>query len=727
VLDSSRLKLQLSKSQGRAVKLLDSFLSGEEKIFILKGYAGTGKTTLLKLLIDTFQEYSISFYLCAPTGRAAKIISEKTGMKTSTIHKMIYSYSNIFTNEVLNDAQTQIKFYFALKKNNGLTDSVILIDEASLISGTYNSSEYISFGSGRLLHDLIKFFDPVKNNNKIIFIGDDAQLPPINSNISPALSVSYLKDEFGFYDIMETELQEVFRQGSGSEILSNATKIRDSIMSHDYSVFSIKANNYNIIKIDESNVANEYLNIKNNFVSDINENIVIAFSNKKAFIYNQDIRNIIFKKTKNKKRRSKIYGKSIQDIAINDILIITKNTYFHKEHINEDGEVTYLPVELYNGEFVRVLAVEPVSPENKKNILVSIDNKRKYVKLVFRDILIEYKNYEGNSSTIKIKIFENYLLDHEITLSTEQSLALYIDFVKRFKQKNKAELKRITSNVKDLENTELFRQEMRKDPFFNALLVKYGYAITCHKAQGGEWENVFVDFDLRAKNYSEYFYRWSYTAISRTKNKLYLINVPDYTLDTEQVIQDNYIVDHKMKLPIEKDNQNLLIPTYDKNLSIKKIYNKIPESFSTDNKNTNVKIDDLEPEGIVGGVFDSDRSVLLHNNNLLANQSINQELMNLVYSCYDSIETLEKIFKIPNNEILKLLFKELHGLTGSSKIFIYYIEHKTLVERYYFIKGTEIACIDFHFNKTNFSHIQPYKTNSSTFMEELKSLLETIW
>jgi len=655
VLNTSYLNLKLSESQEKAIGLLDDFLEGDEKIFILKGYAGTGKTTLLKLLINSFIEYSIPFYLAAPTGRAAKIIAEKTGMRTSTIHKLIYSYSNIFSNE--SEGQ-EVKFYFALKKNNGLRDSIILIDEASMISGSYNSNEYISFGSGKLLHDLIKYIDPMNNNNKIIFIGDDAQLPPINSNKSPALTVSYLGDEFGFKDIMVAELREVFRQESGSEILVNATKIRESIENNDYRVFLIEANGYNIVKINENNVANEYINVRSNLSSDINENIIITFSNKKAFIYNQDIRNLIFKGHKNKRRVSKIYDKNIKDININDILIIMKNNCFYKEVVDKKEEVAYIPIELYNGEIVKVLEVEPISAENRKNILIKIDNKKKYVKLVFRDVLIEYKSYDGVFSVIKVKILENYLLGHEAILSAEQNLALYVDFVKRFKQKNKGKFERIGS-MKDLENTELFRQEMRKDPFFNALLVKYGYAITCHKAQGGEWENVFVDFDMHAKNHSEYFYRWSYTAISRTKNQLYLINSPEYTLDSEQIIQYEYIVDDKMSFPNVKDERKMLTAVYEKELNI-------------------------------------------------------------------GIEVLEKIYKIPDNQILQLLFKELYGLTGSSGIFIHHIEHKTLVERYYFVKGSEIACIDFGFNKTGFSYIKPCKTNSIEFMEELKSLLEAV-
>ncbi len=420
-------------SQLQALELLDQFINSDNKYFILKGYAGTGKTTLLKCLIDTLQDRGVFFALCAPTGRAAKVISEKTGMRAGTIHRMIYSYANLmsFTDET-GEEVGGYKFFFTLKKNIDLHDSVIIVDESSMISSSYNDGGYIRFGSGKLLADLLKYIDPYANNNKVIFIGDSAQLPPVKSGFSAALSEKYLKEYFGIDDIITAELREVFRQESESSILSNATKIRDAITNEDFNVFSIKQKDGEVKRLDENNFIEEYFILVNNDYERLCENIVITYSNKKAFHYNQIIRDRLFPKAKKKRIKNELIEDPVREIMPGDILMITKNCYLYQEKIDEEGNLTITTLDLYNGEFVKVLDVEPIIPEDRKNVLVKTENRNLYVNLTFRNIVIGFKDYSGEDISLKIKIIENFLNSPDPSLSMEQYKALFIEFKNRF-------------------------------------------------------------------------------------------------------------------------------------------------------------------------------------------------------------------------------------------------------------------------------------------------------
>jgi hypothetical protein len=739
---TENLHFKPGESQLRALELLDEFLESDRRYFILKGYAGTGKTTLLKILINAFRENGTLYALCAPTGRAAKVISEKTGMRASTIHRMIYSYANLMSySDESGEDLSMYKFYFALRKNIELHDAVIIVDESSMISGSYNDNGYIRFGSGKLLHDLIKYIDPYTNNNKIIFIGDNAQLPPVKSVVSAALSEHYLKDNFGAEDVTVTELKEVFRQDSDSGILSNATRIRDAILRQDFSVFSLRQNPQEVVKLDENNFIEEYFNLIDKSHERLSENIVITYSNKKAFLYNQMIRNHIFPKAKKKNIKSELFNEPVRELSSGDVLIISKNCYLYKEYIDEDENVSYIPIDLYNGEFVKVLEVEPIQPEDRKSILVKTDEGSGYVNLTFRNVVISFKDYSGDELSISVKIIENFLHSSDPAMTMEQYKALFVEFKDRFIRENMGkleELRRKSKRYKDIEDTDLFKQVIKKDPYFNALLVKYGYAVTCHKAQGGEWKNVFVDFS-GFPGFAELFFRWSYTALTRAREKLFFMHAPDFTMDTPQMQRRGYRVDSSLTVPAINygtDIKLLLKFPSDKPF-LRQLHNEITNKIYPDNITVkNIEHEeyleryhfaDDSGEVIVDYKYDADGNILDREIRFTEKYSkgLAQKVMDLLYNNDDeSIIELESRLKFPENDALKEFFRSLHERLSPENINIHTIEHKNRCERYYFKREKSIAVIDFHFDNNNdlFS-IQEGRTNSPEFIELIRGII----
>lgn len=732
-------------TQLQALELLEEFINNDDKYFILKGYAGTGKTTLLKCLIDALQDRGIFFTLCAPTGRAAKVISEKTGMKAGTIHRMIYSYANLksYTDET-GEEVGGYKFYFSLRKNVDLHDSVVIVDESSMISANYNDGGYIRFGSGKLLVDLLKYVDTGLNNNKIIFIGDNAQLPPVRSGVSAALSEKFLKENFGIEDITVTELTEVFRQESDSYILSNATRVRDSIKNEDFNCFSIKQRIGEVERLEEKEFIDKYFGLVDEFLENLNENIVITYSNKKAFHYNQIIRDRLFPEAKKKRIRKELIEDPVREIMPGDVLMITKNCYLTQEKTDEEGNLMYIPVDLYNGEFVRVLDVEDIEPDDRRNILVRSEDRNIYVNLTFRNIVIEFKDYSGSMVTLKVKIIENFLNSPVPSLSMEQYKALFIEFKNRFIRDNLGkleELRKRSRRFKDIEDTDLFKQAIKRDPYFNALLVKYGYAVTCHKAQGGEWKNVFVDFSGFAGLGSELFFRWSYTAITRAKQKLFFMNAPDFSMDSVIEQKPQYKVDYNLTLPAIVKEDKVLITDFPPD---KPFLKELNEEILNKIRSNEIEIDKIEHldsaeryfftdesgEAIVDFKYDkfcriSDIEVFLTQN---YSKELAQKVMDLYYSddgCNESFMELESRLSFPESkEFLKDLFYLLYERLGSEKISIHTIEHKTNCERYYFKRDELIAVFDFYFDKNNyFTLVQEGKTNSPEFIELIKEII----
>lgn len=471
-------KSKLTNSQIQAVELLSEFLISEEKCFILKGYAGTGKTFILNGIADYLNALSVDFGIMAPTGRAAQVVAKKSGFAASTIHRYIYAMDKKKEYVKVNDKGLLSKGICTEIRDNRTLGAVYLIDEASMISDNYSENDYFRYGSGYLLKDLIEFSK--LDYNKIIFIGDSAQLPPVNSEISPALNIEYLK-KFYKLDASEFEMTDVVRQDEESGILENATEIRNSIRKGEYDYVNFDSSYEDIQTIKKPDLLDAYSEYCDDTVN--KDNIIIAYSNRTVQYYNELIRQKYFP------------GK--EDVVEGDRILLVQNNYNHN-------------IDLMNGELGDVIWAEEFTED--VTVPVYYDKEQYYVPLSYRNVALEFIDSSGFPREVQCKIIDNLMKSPERDLSVIESRALFIDFKRRHPY-----IKR---------DSEEYQEYIRSDPYLNCLKVKFGYAITCHKSQGGEWKNVFIDFSSRNGYNNQNYFRWAYTAITRSSKKIIAVNPP---------------------------------------------------------------------------------------------------------------------------------------------------------------------------------------------------------
>jgi exodeoxyribonuclease-5 len=428
-----------------------------DAVFILRGYAGTGKTTLLRSLVKALASLKLRSVLLAPTGRAARVLAGHSGQTAYTIHKCIYRQ------QTSNDGMGR----FVLNKNL-YRDTFFIVDEASMISNT--SAEYAIFGSGRLLEDLIEFVY-TGTNCRLILTGDTAQLPPVGLDVSPAL----LKDELNRYDrrVYDFELTDVIRQDLNSGILFNATRIRELISSGTYRAgyFHLETTSFADVKrLGGADLIEEISTCYDRF--GIFDTIVVTRSNKRANKYNEGIRNAI------------LYREA--EITKGDLLMVVKNNYFW---IGDNEKIAFIA----NGDIAEILSIyqyEELYGFRFANVSLK---------------LIDYPDLE-----IDCKILLDTLNIESASLGPEESRRLF---------------EAVAEDYVDIPGKKKRWEKIRSNPYFNALQVKFAYAVTCHKAQGGQWKAVFVDQGwLTEDMLNVEFVRWLYTAFTRTTGHLYLVN-----------------------------------------------------------------------------------------------------------------------------------------------------------------------------------------------------------
>jgi hypothetical protein len=485
--------VNLTLSQIDAVDSLEKFLFDREKqCFILKGYAGTGKTFLIGALIKYLNEIHISSMVMAPTGRAARIIAERHNTNATTIHRAIYYVKNLKEYESVNDdGKPTFKYYYDLLNNDHEQGTVFIVDEASMISDFYNEDEFIRFGSGYLLKDLMTYinFDGNDNKKKIIFVGDTAQLPPVNMAYSPALDEEYLRRYFAI-NISSAILTDIVRQKKDSTILKVATSYRKAIDDNIYNQFNFIHDGNEVQKLTINELIPEYLRVIENKVD--GDSILITYANSSAASYNKIIRSNIFP------------GK--EEIMPGDRIIVVKNNYFAE-------------IDIMNGQMGYVEDVDPTI--EVFNIPLNTGKKEGggkdviFIKLTFRKMLLRFYDNQNKEHLLKLIVLENLLYNDQLGITSDESKALYVFFKQR--------------NIGIKHNTEEFKNAIKSDPYFNALQIKFGYAITCHKSQGGSWKNVFVDFDGRNRLDKDSL-RWCYTAVTRSEERLYAVNILNYSL-----------------------------------------------------------------------------------------------------------------------------------------------------------------------------------------------------
>ena len=453
---NNKFSFEPTSQQTEVIKQLSEFVENfsSNSLFLLKGYAGTGKTTLVSSLINSLWSVGKKVVLLAPTGRAAKVLSVYSKKSAFTIHKKIYWMR---TNSQGNN-------YVTLQENKH-TNTIFVVDEASMIPDASDKG----FGGRVLLDDLIEYvYSGVMC--KLILIGDTAQLPPVHLDVSPALDENLLGIKYR-KDVYSAELTQVVRQQSTSMVLENATHLRDKISANDFDTPHVKCNS-EVVRLDVGMDIQEALEdaYSNNGVEGT---VVICRSNKRANLYNQQI-------------RARIRGME-DDISTGDFLMVVRNNYFWLPEGSKAGFIA-------NGDMVEVMRIYEI------NELYNCRFARISVRLV------DYPDEENLECIV--------LID---TLKSESPAMTYEEYKKLNDE--------VAKDYVDIPQRAQRNKEIKQNPYLNALQVKFAYAITCHKSQGGQWENVFVEqgyftSDMLSKEY----FRWLYTALTRTTKKLYLIN-----------------------------------------------------------------------------------------------------------------------------------------------------------------------------------------------------------
>lgn len=503
----------LSDSQQQALDSFKSFLTSDSQVFILKGAAGTGKTTLVTEFIKILEAEHREFGLLAPTGRAAYIIGNKTGKEASTIHSGIYGLSDLKSMGQDNEANGDgnIHLQFDLKFNEDSPYKVYFVDEASMISDSFSENEAFSFGSGCLLTDLFKY----ASGRKIVFIGDYAQLPPIGMNFSPALDAEYLEEKFGCKAV-EFILQEVMRQSNESVMIQNATRIRDCIEKKTFIEF--KLNNGSDTNAEDINLLRPYYQLSSDKPSV--KSAIITYSNRQALDYNLAV-------------RRHYYGEDASRLKAGDLLIICRNNYSYEQ-------------ELFNGNIVLVEACQSDDDLVHRQVRVKVGkNHIEQVDLNFRRATIRFCA-NGNAVSLNVTILDSFLDNPVGSVNGLLAQALIVDFNNRLPEPLKSHISeirrllrsnnKITEGQKDLRDS--YVKLLQTDPYYNAVICKYGYAMTCHKAQGGEWENVFVDMCRFGGTANEDYFRWAYTALTRASKRIWHFRSPEFNYISNLVVEE---------------------------------------------------------------------------------------------------------------------------------------------------------------------------------------------
>ena len=459
---TQHLPFEATQDQTVFIKKISDFVFHKEanELFVLKGYAGTGKTTLIGALVNILPSINMKSLLMAPTGRAAKVMSKYSKRPAFTIHSKIYKLAP--------DAFGNIKFSI---QTNKYTNTLFIVDEASMIGDSYESDGNL-FGGRSLLEDLFSFVYSGENC-KLLLVGDTAQLPPVKLEGSPALDIEYLSSSFGM-NIDSVELKEVMRQADSSGILINATKLRLQMleMKSGFPEFEVEGFS-DIERLPGSELQEALQQSYTTYGAD--ETIVLCRSNKRANIYNQQIRALIRWQE--------------SDISIGDYLMVVRNNY---HWLPADSKADFIA----NGDTV---------------IITRIKKREEMYGFSFADVTLKMIDYEDEEFDAKIIL--NSIMSESASLTYDENKKLY---------------ESVLADYMEIENKSIRYQKIKKDPYYNALQVKFAYAVTCHKAQGGQWKSVFIEQGyLTDEMMNIEFLRWLYTALTRATEKLYLVNFKD--------------------------------------------------------------------------------------------------------------------------------------------------------------------------------------------------------
>ena len=447
---------------------LAAFLLSEKPhpTYLLQGYAGTGKTTLVTTLVKTLPHIGMRYQLMAPTGRAAKVLSGYTGKNATTIHRRIYKFQQF--------ADGSLRM---TRSENKAKNTLFIVDECSMIGDETTNGR-------SLLDDLINYVFSGENC-RLLLIGDNAQLPPVGLEISPANDINVLKNEFGL-TVASYELTEVMRQEEESGILWNATVLRRIVGTHSVRPSSLDARCASLPLFNVNGFPDVYHIEPQEFEELLwqkfgdktnNEAVIICRSNKRANMYNQAVRARILQEE--------------GEISTGDKLMVVKNNYFWTD---EDQKISFIA----NGDMIE---------------LMRINNTEDMYGFHFADVEIQLTDYQEEPN-LSVKILLETLTSDAPALTQEEADRLY---------------RAVEEDYMDISNKRDRYKAMRQNPYFNALQVKFGYALTCHKTQGGQWPTVFLDAPYIKEDESLQVsdLRWFYTAVTRAQKQLYFVNFDD--------------------------------------------------------------------------------------------------------------------------------------------------------------------------------------------------------
>lgn len=440
--------------------MADFATNGRDEIFVLKGYAGTGKTTLVSTLVDALPHIHRRFVLLAPTGRAAKVIANYSGQPAQTIHRKIYYPKKA--------AGGGVRFTLMPNKHK---NTIFFVDEASMISDSGNDGG--AYANGSLLEDLIEYVY-TGDDCKLLLLGDTAQLPPVGMTVSPALDIKALSAHYGM-NIRHIELDEVMRQAQDSGILYNATEIREQLLAEFYEEVRFRLRGFkDVVRLtDGYDIQDAIHSAYGNY--SIEDTAFIVRSNKRANQYNQQIRMRILDKE--------------SELSTGDFLMVVKNNYFW---LKEDSQAGFIA----NGDIIEVLEIFKI---------------QELYGFKFAKVKVRMIDYPDQAPLETILLLDTTISESP-ALTYEESNRLYQAVMEDYQYE--------TAQYRKL-------QKLKQNPYFNALQVKFSYAITCHKAQGGQWDTVFIEQPYLPNGIDADYLRWLYTAVTRTQRRLYLIGFGD--------------------------------------------------------------------------------------------------------------------------------------------------------------------------------------------------------
>ena len=669
--------MKLTSQQQQVLDNIKTFLDSDVSVFILKGYAGTGKTTMIRTIIDEIKNREKKPILMAPTGRAARVLESKNSWEANTRHRCIYELDTIETKEDSDD----IRFIFPLKnKEDQANDHICIVDESSMIGTREVQNELFEFGTGSLLNDLLTYVAP-NRGGKIIFVGDPMQLPPVGDNVSNALDEKYF-ESIGL-KVMVSELTDVVRQGAGSAILSNAMKVRALIESQQKNNLVFDRRENEVIDMEGYKMPEHLLSLYPK--PEIGQSVIITFSNRQARDYNYAVRELLYPEQK--------------QIVVGDILQVVSNNY---------------KLNVMNGDFVKVVAINGETEYQSAPVYINIGGQRMQHKITlsFRNVRIRL----DNELEVSCKIIENMLDDADPNLTFSQIQALYINFCMRHSQ-----LKRGSQQFKEL---------LKADPYFNALRAKYGYAITGHKSQGGEWNTVFVDYTGRTGLNIDCL-RWTYTVTTRASCMLYGYNMPNVTpmskMQVAPIIKASKPRDEYLSFT---DVPETPFHSKDAPNFLKAKYWVVLDEL----KKENCIIKNVESKNYCEWYYIEDNNGFVHTIQCFYNKAG-------LFTRYQTNDTSEGIIRIlslmqtnmtmlcsfryiPSNKLLRELYNYVESICSDLDIKITNIvEHISHYNVYYYLQGSgKYSCIQFYITKDGFiSYAQPFSDlgNDDAILKEV--------